>query len=204
MEYRVDLEHLPPERSGRRPGPVDQFVSSAAKIAWERVVPEKVRTWLRDLEDTFRLAEGLVEPAAGRYQLSYPKGSLAKIYIDGKHFMGVSGELLQDSRQDDSAALHRDDPLEWLRLLQGVTEARYAGDETLRGTPCRKVGLSKIVLRMRPTSSQAAVSESASDDPAEFTVWIDEEHIRQVQTVVLYSDPDCTTKSRPSTASLSP
>jgi hypothetical protein len=60
-----------------------------------------------------------------------------------------------------------------------VTEARYAGDETLRGTPCRRLILSKIST-MRPAAS--------AEDPAEFTVWIDAEHVRQVQSEVVLSD----------------
>jgi len=44
-----------------------------------------------------------------------------------------------------------------------IPQAQYAGDETLRGTRCRRL--------------------TASDGAIEFSVWIDQEHIRQVQTV---------------------
>jgi len=64
-------------------------------------------------------------------------------------------------------------------------EARYAGGETLRGTPCRKVVLSKILLEMGKARPRLAAS--AKEDPAEFTVWIDEEHIRQVTTGAVLS-----------------
>jgi hypothetical protein len=55
-----------------------------------------------------------------------------------------------------------------------------SGEETLRGTPCRTVILSKVVRELRPVRSPALSEEE--DDPAEFTVWIDERHVRQIQT----------------------
>jgi hypothetical protein len=182
MEYRTDLQHLrhPDEY---RPGPVGRFVISAVKLARERVVPERARTSL--LEARHQVSVGIVEPAAGRYQMVRRNGYPAKMYIDGEHFFGFPGKPLEDRDKDGSVALHRDDPLAWLRLLLGVTQARYAGDETLRGTPCRKVILSKILLEMSVTFR---LSGSAEEDPAEFTVWIDEDHVRQVMAEVTLSD----------------
>jgi hypothetical protein len=55
-----------------------------------------------------------------------------------------------------------------LRLLNEVTQARYCGAETLRGTPCRAV---------------AVLAGSA-----ELTVWIDDEHVRRIRSE--WRDPD--------------
>jgi hypothetical protein len=179
MEYREDLEFLPKDLT-----PGVQLVSNAVRFAWKRVVPEGIRTWLREA-GSHQVAAGIIEPAAGRYQMTYRGGSSSKVYVDGEHFTGFDGAPLADWNKDDSPVLHRDDPLAWLRLLLGVTEARYAGDETLRGTPCRKVILSKILPEMR---ARFQLSGHPKEDPAEFTVWIDEEHIRQVQAEVILSD----------------
>jgi hypothetical protein len=185
MEYREDLESVP-HPDEYRPGPVGRLVGSAVMAVWERVAPEEIRTRLRGMNQRYHnVAAGVVEPAAGRYQMSYRKGSWAKICIDGEHFSGLAGRPLDDRHKDDSAAMHRDDPLAWLRLLQGATEARYAGGETLRGTSCRKVVLGKILLEMG--QARPLLVAGAKEDPAEFTVWIDEEHIRQVTTGAVLS-----------------
>jgi hypothetical protein len=134
IEIRLDLDGIWSQRGERRPALLARLASSAVKAAWEGAVPAKVRTRLRDTFTRFAAA-GIIEPAAGRYQLS------------GANPWTPYG----------------DDPLDWLRRLHRVSQARYAGDETLRGTPCRKV--------------------TASDGAIEFSVWIDEEHIRQAQTV---------------------
>jgi hypothetical protein len=70
--------------------------------------------------------------------------------------------------------------------MRGVTEARYAGEETLRGTPCRMVMLSKVVRELRPARGPALTEEE--DNPAEFTVWFDEHHVRQIRTDVFSGD----------------
>ena len=47
-------------------------------------------------------------------------------------------------------------------MLRQVTAARYAGDELVRGAMCRKVNVRA--------------------DSAELTVWIDDDHIRRIQS----------------------
>jgi hypothetical protein len=174
MEYRTDIV-LPPDVT-----PGERLVGKVLKTVWERVVPEGFRTRMR--EAGREVAQGIVEPAAGRYQMIYHTG-FAKMCVDGQHYTGLHGGALEDWTKDRSQAPHKDDPLAWLKLLQGVTEARYTGNETLRGTPCRKIILSKILLAMRPARPEEARSakEDSRSDLAEFTVWIDEEYVRQVQ-----------------------
>ena len=92
---------------------------------------------------------------------------------------------LPEGRQDAAAPRYRD-PLAWLRLLRGVTEARYAGEETLRGTPCRKVILSKVLRELRPARA-ASQEDEKEDNPAEFMAWIDGHHVRQLETDVFLS-----------------
>jgi hypothetical protein len=54
------------------------------------------------------------------------------------------------------------EPLELLRRLRDVTDARPAGHEAVRGTPCRVVAVRAGSL--------------------ELTVWIDDEHVRRIQS----------------------
>jgi hypothetical protein len=108
------------------------------------------------------------------------------VYAGGQYYSGSPGESLREGHRHRSAPSYRNDPLAWLRLLRGVTEARYAGEETLRGTPCRMVILSKVVRELRPASRPAITEEE--DNPAEFTVWFDEHHVRQIQTDVFSGD----------------
>jgi hypothetical protein len=158
IELRIDRDIVRAEPPSRRPpGPVGRLAAKAARAAWQRVAPGVDAAFLRD-----RLAhmagEGFLEPAAGRYQIDF--GGYAQMCFDGKRFGGASGRPLQ-ARHRERGAPQPDDPLELLRQLQGATDARHVGDETLRGTPCRV----------------AAVSTGQG----ELTVWTDDEHIRQVQ-----------------------
>jgi hypothetical protein len=171
---------LPPE--DHDPGRVEQLVTSAARLAWNHAVPDKWRVWWREMEASL-ITAGFAEPAAGRYQVS--NGKSATVCTGGQHYTGSPGQPLHEGRQDDAAPQYRD-PLAWLRLLRGVTEARYAGEETLRGTPCRKVILSKVLREMRPASAVSQEDEK-EDNPAEFTVWIDEHHVRQLETDIFFS-----------------
>jgi hypothetical protein len=134
VEIRLTLDGIWSQRGERRPALLARLASSAVKAAWEGAVPAGVRTRLRDTFTRWA-ADGIIEPAAGRYQLN-----------------GYNPWVQ-----------YGDDPMDWLRRLHNVSQARYAGDETLRGTPCRKV--------------------AASDGTIGFSVWIDEKHIRQAQTV---------------------
>lgn len=171
------IADLPPGREDHAPGPVGRLVASAVRLAWERLAAEKFRAWWHDLQASLVYA-GFAEPAAGRYQVS--NGKDATVYTGGQHYTGSPGQPLREGRHSASVPSYRNDPLAWLRLLRGVTEARYTGEETLRGTPCRTVLLSKVVRELR-LASRPAISEE-EDNPAEFTVWLDEHHVRQIET----------------------
>jgi hypothetical protein len=176
-------EEFPPARVDHDPGLVERLVVSAAKLAWERVAAEKWRAFVRGLEAPL-VAAGFAEPLARRYQVS--DGKQATVYTGGQYYSGSPGVSLRVGHRHRSAPSYRNDPLAWLRLLRGVTEARYAGEETLRGTPCRVVILSKVVRELRPARGPALTAEE--DNPAEFTVWFDEHHVRQIQTDVFSGD----------------
>jgi hypothetical protein len=168
-------QHLP-----RRPGLLGRLVDGAAKSAWTRLVPEEIRAQLRAGMEVSRVEKGLAEPAARRYRLTGRWA--ARVRIGGTLIIGRPGNLLSDTRRAGSGDLHPKegylergtridmadvvplrDPLKWLTSLLDATDARYAGEETLRGTPCRKV----IV----------------NAGPAETTIWIDQKHVRQVQAL---------------------
>ena len=162
MEFRIDTEVAPVQpRQRRRPGFAGSLARRAVRAAWERVAPGWDAGRLRDVFE-HQLGEGVLEPAAGRYLIDY--GGYAQLLADGKRFGGASGHPLQPRHQDRRPWEQPDDPLGFLRMLRQVTAARYAGDELVRGAMCRKVNV------------QAG--------SAELTVWIDENHVRRIQSVI--------------------
>jgi hypothetical protein len=102
--------------------------------------------------------EGFLEPAADRYQVDY--GAYTQMYFNGQLWGGPPGAPLRANNRDRRQG-QVSDPLRLLRLLRAASQARYCGEETLRGTPCRTV----------------AVRAGA----AAFTVWIDDEYVRQIR-----------------------
>ena len=160
MEFRIDTEVAPVQpRQRRRPGFAGSLARRAVRAAWERVAPGWDAGRLRDVFE-HQLGEGVLEPAAGRYLIDY--GGYAQLLADGKRFGGASGHPLQPRHQDRRPWEQPDDPLGFLRMLRQVTAARYAGDELVRGAMCRKVNVRA--------------------DSAELTVWIDDDHIRRIQS----------------------
>lgn len=169
IEYRIDREFVRSEQPARpRPGPVGRLVRLAAKATWQRISPDMD---FAEAHDQFmhNVSKGFIEPAAGRYQTD--SGGYAVVYVDGQEWAGLSGWPLGPRYRHRRE--HPDNPLRLLRLLQATTDAWPAGDESLRGTPCRK-------LAVRAGST-------------EFTVWIDDERIRQIQLEVHASNEHAST-----------
>jgi hypothetical protein len=142
---------------GHRPGSVERLATFAARAVARR-------TGLASLRDKLTGAlfhpagEGFVEPAADRYQLDF-RGH-AVMQFDGQHYRGPAGAPLQGRHRDEEFP---DAPLKLLRRLRGATDARDAGQETVRGTLCQVI--------------------AARLGPDECTVWVDDKHIRRVRTV---------------------
>lgn len=162
IEIRTDRDiatRVPGRQERRGPGPVGRLARLAASAAWKRLSPEMDLESAREyLGQTFRhqVGEGFVEPAADRYQIIF--GGYAVMYVNGQHYGGEPGKPLQANHRSRN---DRGDPLDLLRKLRGVTDARHVGHEAVRGTPCHVVAVSV--------------------GPAEFTVWADDEHIRRIQ-----------------------
>jgi len=159
IEVRSDWEILWPE-GGSRLNVIGKLARFAARSVVKRVQPEvELETSMAELRDTFMhtVSEGFIEPASGRYLTDF--GGYAQMVTDGKYFSGRSGRPLAGRKGEKLASR---DPVAVLRQLQDVTDARYSGDETVRGTQCRV----------------AAVSSG----PAEFTVWMGEEYIHRIQS----------------------
>ena len=158
IEIRADLASS--WGLGHRSGPVGRLATFAAKAAVKRISPE---TDLSSVRERLKRAlfhpagEGFVEPAADRCQIDW--GEIAEMQFNGQRYRGAPGTPLQQARhsQEDQTK-----PLEFLRRLRDVTDARQVGHETVRGTPCQII--------------------AARVGSAEFTVWIDDEHIRRVQS----------------------
>jgi hypothetical protein len=163
FEYRRETDVPVRERREQpRPGPVGRLARRAAKSLWERVSPEVDAAQLGEMfREAFlhTVGVGLLEPAADRYQVDY--GAYAQMYFDGQLWGGPPGAPLRANNRDRRPG-QVSDPLRLLRVLRAARQARYRDEETLRGTPCR-------VVAVRAGS-------------AAFTVWIDDEHVRQIQS----------------------
>jgi hypothetical protein len=176
FEYRRDTDSTLPVRMERRereqaerreqrqrprPGPVGRLARRTARAVWDRFSPEvRPAEFGGMLRESFLHSAGVgfAEPTADRYQVDY--GGYAQLYADGQLRGGPSGAPLRAGNRSRGTE-PVSDLLGLLRLLRGVTQARYTGEETLRGMPCR----------------MAAV-QAGSDT---YLVWIDDEHVRQVQ-----------------------
>jgi hypothetical protein len=139
-----------------RHGPFKRLAGSAVKTAWDHMVPEQGRTRLRTAVSG--MARGIIEPSARRFQHH-------QVHQD----FGMLAHAMVTSRAEwdgtPNADVMTEDPLELLMRLRSVTAARYAGDETIREARCRKMTV------------------TASRTTAGFTVWVDNEHVRQIQAV---------------------
>lgn len=162
LEVRVDTDVILAERpERRRPGPAGRL----ARAAWKVIACTRYATRLRDMF-LHPAAEGFIEPSAGRYMIDF--GAYAEMCVDGKRFSGLSGEPLQSRFENHRVPAQPDDPLGLLKQLQGLTDAGYAGDEAVRGTLCQVVA-----VRTGPT---------------ELIVWIDDAHIRRIESAEHASD----------------
>jgi hypothetical protein len=175
IEFRTDWEFTPrpglPER--RSPGLVGRLARRAAGAAWARIAPGVDAASLRDAF-AHQVAVGYLEPAADRYLMD--SGAYAEMRVNGKRYGGPPGAPLQGRRPQHAPGKQPDEPTGLLRLLQDVTDARYTGEETLRGTVCR--------------------SAAARAGSAELTVWIDAEHVRRIQIEDRASDEFSSTGKR--------
>ena len=145
-----------------RYGPFRRLAGAAVRGGWNHVVPEQVRAPLRTASSGSAL--GVIEPSARRFQFvvfrQWRYSALAQVAL------GVDMALGLDAGPPQSAhSAPGEDPLELLMRLRPVTTARYAGEETVRGARCRKIAV------------------AADGTPAALTVWVDGEHVRQIQAV---------------------
>jgi len=108
-------------------------------------------------------ALGIIEPSARRFQYIVFKqrhSALAQLALG----LEVGPALDVGPVQNAHSALG-EGPLELLMRLRTVTAARYAGEETVREARCRKIAV------------------TVGGTPAVLTVWVDGEHVRQIQAV---------------------
>jgi hypothetical protein len=159
FEIRKEVTADPAAASAQdrhRHGPFKRLAGSAVKTAWDHLVPERDRTRLRTAASG--MARGIIEPSARRFQhhqVRQDSGTLALAMVITRPELGGT----------PNADVIREDPLELLTRLRSVTAARYAGDETIREARCRKI------------------AATVSGTTAVFTVWVDNEHVRQIQAV---------------------
>ena len=159
-EVRMQMTADPaaePVRDGHRHGPFRRLAGAAVTAAWGHVVPEQARTRLRTASSG--IAMGIIEPSARRFQ-----------HHRVRQDYGMPGMVMAVGLRDvdpapDAYGAAGEDPLELLMRLRPVTAARYAGEETVRKARCRKIAV------------------TVSGTTAVFTVWADDEHVRQIQAV---------------------
>ena len=149
-------------RDRPRYGPFRRLADAAVRGGWNRVAPERARTPLRTASAGSAL--GVIEPSARRFQYVVFRqcrySALAQLALGPDMALGLDADPAQGAH-----SAPREDPLELLMRLRPVTTARYAGEETVRGARCRKIAV------------------TAGGTPAALTVWVDGEHVRQVQAV---------------------
>ena len=157
VEVRKEITAGPATAPARdRRGPFRRLVGAAARGGWDHVVPEQARTLAGS-------AMGIIEPSARRFQylvLKQHHSVLAEVAFGLDMALGLDVGAAPSA---DSAP--SEDPLELLVRLRPVTAASYAGEETVREALCRKIAV------------------TAGGTPAELTVWVDDEHVRQIQAV---------------------
>lgn len=159
-EVRIQVTADPvtaPARDGHRPGPFRRLADASVTAAWDRIVPEQARTRLSTASRG--TARGIIEPSALRFQ-----------HHQVRQDYGMPGMLmalrpLEGDLAPEAYGAAGQDPLELLMRLRPVTAARYAGEETIREARCRKITV------------------TVSSAMALFTVWTDDEHVRQIQAV---------------------
>jgi hypothetical protein len=137
-----------------RHGPLRRLADVAVKVAWDNMVPGQARTAARGM------ARGIIEPAARRFQRHQVRQDLGTLAL----VMVITRPELGKDRMPN-AHVEREDPLELLIRLRSVTAARYAGHETIGEVRCRKIAV------------------TVGGSTAGFTVWADNEHVRQIQAV---------------------
>jgi hypothetical protein len=159
FEIRKEVMAGPAAAPARdRHGPFKRLAGGAARAAWDRIVPERARTRLRTAGPG--MARGIIEPSARRFerhQVGWDPGMLALTMFISRPQQGLDSV--------PNAHVEKEDPLELLMRLRSVTTARYAGDETVRETRCRKIAV------------------TVSGTTAGCTVWVDNEHVRQIRAV---------------------
>jgi hypothetical protein len=149
---------IAPARGRHRQGPFRRLAGGAVKAAWDHMVPERDRARLRTAGSG--MARGVIEPSARRFQHHQVHQDLGRLALA----MVITRPELGLDRMPDAHVM-TEDPLELLMRLRSVTAARYAGDETVREARCRKI------------------AATVSGTTAVFTVWVDNEHVRQIQAV---------------------
>jgi len=147
-----------PARDQRRLGPFKRLAGGAVKTARDHMMPEQARTRLRTAASG--TARGIIEPSARRFQHHQIWQHLSAVALA----MVITRPEMGSDRAPNTH-VEIEDPLELLTRLRSVTAARYAGDETVRETRCRKIAV------------------TVSGTTAGFTVWVDDEHVRQIQVV---------------------
>jgi hypothetical protein len=147
-----------PARDRYRHGPFRRLADGAARTAWDHMLPEQARTRLRTAGPG--MARGIIEPSARRFtrhQVEWDPGMLALAMFISRPQQGL------DSVPD--AHVEKENPVELLMRLRSVTAARYAGEETVRETRCRKIAV------------------TVSGTAAGCTVWVDNKYVRQIRAV---------------------
>jgi hypothetical protein len=154
IEIRMDrdIDWVPGRQERDRPGPAGRLATFAGEAVWKLIFKQQRFMHLA--------GEGFIEPAASRYQIDF--GGYAMMHFNGQHYSGAPGRQLRSRHRTENPSENPFEPLEVLGKLRDVTDARQIGHETVRGTPCR------------------AIAVRAGS--AEFTVCIDDEHVRRIQT----------------------
>ena len=167
IEYRRESD-LGPRPARPRPGPVGRLARLAAGAAWRRIAPGVDAGELERRSCTRSARASSSRPPAGTRSIS----ARTRRCTSTASSSAASLEPRCGTTTEPASRATEDDPLLLLGLLREVTQARYSGAETLRGTPCRAVAV---------LAGSAALTAWLAG-PMELTVSIDDEHVRRIQS----------------------
>jgi hypothetical protein len=179
IEWRQDRRtYIPPTpRSPGRPGPL----SPVRRLAWAGIKAG----WKRlscDFRSGHMAGTGVLDPSTGRYMVDY--GSFAQIHDGVETFGGRSGRALSTLSPFSSPGW-AGGPMWLLQLLRGTTRAAEDGEESLRGTPCKRISVQCDLERVF-AAGDLELPDAVADllkrrRLLPVTVWIDEDYVRRVK-----------------------
>lgn len=148
-----------------------ELIKSIGRAVKKRIAPD-----MPPIGDLMS-GEGFVEPSANRYQICL--GELSAVFSGGQQFVGGAGKPVEEHNR----APQNHSYLALLDSLRSANSAEFLGEDVVRDTPCR-------VLSIETEPDEGDVERH------EFTVWVDDAHVRRIRDELVRSGLWGRTRSR--------